>query len=226
MARLKCAGRELTWPLSGVSQIPQAPGALESPSRRPCGWSLRPAVLVNPRPSPASPARASGQFGAYYHEASVSTGLRNWGRRPPSPRQAPGRAVGTKPLPPGTTKLPTRTAQGETGVKTRPRPPRLAPRLAESGAWLPALATLCRVGRPHVGRGGRFGPGPPPPILSLMPLSFPGRPHSRVAFCPVSEGRGSSPGWVCCCVLGFGLGRWSQLLKSPWQPAHCLPFLV
>ena len=198
MARLKCAGRELTWPLSGVSQIPQAPGALESPSRRPCGWSLRPAVLVNPRPSPASPARASG----------------------------PGRAVGTKPLPPGTTKLPTRTAQGETGVKTRPRPPRLAPRLAESGAWLPALATLCRVGRPHVGRGGRFGPGPPPPILSLMPLSFPGRPHSRVAFCPVSEGRGSSRGWVCCCVLGFGLGRWSQLLKSPWHPAHCLPFLV
>ena len=31
-------------------------------------------------------------------------------------------------------------------MKTRPRPPRLAPCLAESGVWVPALATLGREG--------------------------------------------------------------------------------
>ncbi|MXQ99968.1 hypothetical protein E5288_WYG015271 [Bos mutus] len=34
--------------------------ALEPPSRGPCGRSLRPAVLVNPRPSPASPRARLG----------------------------------------------------------------------------------------------------------------------------------------------------------------------
>ena len=123
--------------------------ALEPRSCGACGRSLRPADLANPRPRPASPPRASGQFGAYYHEASVSTGPRNWGRRLPSPRQVPGRALGTKPCAARNHQAPHRNRPGGDG---REDPS------SSAGSSSPPPGDGRRAPRPGYTRPGRAGP--------------------------------------------------------------------
>lgn len=224
MARLKCAGRELTWARGGVCRLPAAPRLsrrVPLPAARPCG----------PPPSPARPdrarrpARASRQHGARCHEASVSTGPRAGAGVPSVCTESRAvRAADPK------VEAPAWAAEGEAGWRrpvrgapSTPSPPRRSP------ASRPGPPEGRRRGRPTSGGTGSPGPGgllsagvPPAGSGTAASSPFrrapfpPGRRRAYVALCPGCWGRraASVPG-------GPWPPRARRALPSPalaWRP--------